>query len=387
MDLKIYEKTRYQNIFRHKKNKNLVISISNPKTSISKIDGKKIYEIEDALKIRNNPKIKMQKKSEIKYNGNFDEIWEKYIFYCKYMAKQAYNTYHKKEKIYNKHLKNKLNKRIGKISNKDIVNLIKNANTTDKQKNEILKVLRAFFHWYIGDEDFIKNPISNIKDYNVSKSKMKYWLPKNVQTFFSFMNQYINNNSMIPKKKEMAYRIKILVLLEFSLGDRIGETRALTFNSINKNNQNVGVYHSIEYDPNSEDFLGTTKTYWSQREIDISNKVIEEVEEYKNYLLNELGYPVCDDSLIFFNYSRNRPFSDKTLRDDFYYFSDLAGVPHIRLYDLRHTYVATMMAEGKELYLISERLGHTDFSTTVNKYGHLSNQVRKEIALTTDKYL
>lgn len=46
-----------------------------------------------------------------------------------------------------------------------------------------------------------------------------------------------------------------------------------------------------------------------------------------------------------------------------------------------------MMAEGKELYLISERLGHINYSTTVNKYGHLSNKTRKEIAKVTDKYL
>lgn len=56
------------------------------------------------------------------------------------------------------------------------------------------------------------------------------------------------------------------------------------------------------------------------------------------------------------------------------------------MYDLRHTYAATMMSEGLELYHISERLGHTNYNTTVNKYGHLSNEKRKEIAKTTDKY-
>ena len=44
------------------------------------------------------------------------------------------------------------------------------------------------------------------------------------------------------------------------------------------------------------------------------------------------------------------------------------------------------MTEGKELYQISERLGHSNYNTTVNKYGHLSNQIRKEIAQSTDKY-
>ena len=387
MNLKIYEKTRYQNIYRHKKNKNYVVIFSNPKTSISIIDWKKIYRIEDSLKIRDNLKIKNQKKAELKYNGNFDELWEKYIYYCKYVVKQAYNTWHKKEKIYNKHLKNKLDKRLTKILDDDIIKLVEQSNTTDKQKNEILKALRCFFNWCIDEDYLVNSPISKIKNYKVSKNKMKYWLPIYVKSFFDFINNYINDVSISPKKKEMAYRVKILVLLEFTLGDRVGETRALGFNSIDKNNCSIGVYHSIEYDPNSDDFLGTTKTYWSQRELDISNKVIEEIDDYKDYLLNELGYDVHDDSLIFFNYTTKRPYSDCTLRDSFYYFCDLAGVPHIRLYDLRHTYVATMMAEGKELYHISEKLGHTDFSTTVNEYGHLSNQVRKEIALITDKYI
>ena len=52
----------------------------------------------------------------------------------------------------------------------------------------------------------------------------------------------------------------------------------------------------------------------------------------------------------------------------------LANVSKTRLYDLRHTYVALMMYEGKELYQISGRIGHSNYSTTVNKYGHLENK-------------
>ena len=47
MDKKVYESTRYQNIYRHKKNKNYIVMISKPtKTSISSIDGKKIIRLE-----------------------------------------------------------------------------------------------------------------------------------------------------------------------------------------------------------------------------------------------------------------------------------------------------------------------------------------------------
>ena len=58
----------------------------------------------------------------------------------------------------------------------------------------------------------------------------------------------------------------------------------------------------------------------------------------------------------------------------FYKYCELANVSKTRLYDLRHTYVALMMYEGKELYQISVRIGHSNYSTTVNKYGHLENK-------------
>ena len=47
------------------------------------------------------------------------------------------------------------------------------------------------------------------------------------------------------------------------------------------------------------------------------------------------------------------------------------------MYDLRHAYVSTMMSEGKELYHLSEGIEHSDYSTTVNKHGHLSTKTRK----------
>ncbi len=90
---------------------------------------------------------------------------------------------------------------------------------------------------------------------------------------------------------------------------------------------------------------------------------------------------------ILFNYQTKKPYSDATLRKDFNLYCKKAEVTKIRMYDLQHTYLATMMMEGSELYHISERIGHSDYSTTVNKYGHLSSQVRKEVAKITGKYI
>ena len=384
MNLKVYEKTRYQNIYRHKKNKNYVVMMSKPvKSSIAIIDGEKIFKIDDAIKIRDNPKIKIQKGLEVTNKEDFDSLWEKYIYSCKYIMKLAYTTILEKEKMYNKYAKNAFSKKVSKISKEDVTLFIENMNTTYKQKNAMLKELKAFFNWCIKEEYLITSPAKNISKYKVEKTEMKYWTPNEITKFIYTLNQDIDNKVNV----YTAYRTKIFTLLEFSLGDRVGETRALTFDSIDNKLGVIKIKHSINYDRKSDDFLSHTKNYHSQREVDISYKIIQEVENYKQFLIENTEYEIKDSDLIFFNYVTKKPYSDVTLRKSFYYYCDKAQVTKIRMYDLRHTYVATMMGEGKELYHISSRLGHSNYSTTVNKYGHLSVKKRKEIAELTDKYI
>ena len=125
----------------------------------------------------------------------------------------------------------------------------------------------------------------------------------------------------------------------------------------------------------------------------VKNQMRSQVTEVKTATVEQWAKENGFTDVYFNDYEEAKNWVDENvntnpkLRKDFYKFSEQAGVPKIRLYDLRHTYVATMMSEGKELYFVSPRLGHVNYSTTVNKYGHLSNQARKEVALTTDKYL
>ena len=118
----------------------------------------------------------------------------------------------------------------------------------------------------------------------------------------------------------------------------------------------------------------------------ISEKLISGILDYKSFLINECKYKINDLTLIFLNHSTKKPYSDTALRNNFNYYCDKANVTRIRMYDLRHTFVTTMMSEGLELYYISSIIGHKSYSTTVNKYGHLSTETKKRIAKTTDKY-
>jgi integrase len=48
-----------------------------------------------------------------------------------------------------------------------------------------------------------------------------------------------------------------------------------------------------------------------------------------------------------------------------------AGLPDIRLHDLRHTYATLMLCGGVHIKLVQELLGHATISITLDTYSHL----------------
>lgn len=385
MDKKIYEKTRYQNIYRHKKNKNYVIMMSKPvKTSISRIDGKKITDIDSALKIRDNYIIRNQKGIESVHKESFDVLWEKYITNCKKIKKLEYNTILRKEKDYNRYLKGKITKPVSKIDKDFMAEFIDNCVCSNKQKNHLMKITKAFFNWCIEEEFIITNPIVKIKKYKVEKIEMKYWLPNEIKQFLETINKDIESDDLTAKKNAMI--VKTLTIIGLAVGDRVGESRALRFKDFNKAEKTLSIMHSINYDKSDSNLIKTTKTEKSKRINTIDEKLLEQIDEYKSFLINECNYKIDDNTLLFLNHSTKKPYSDVALRKKFHYYCDKANVTKIRMYDLRHTFVTTMMAEGVDISIISPYIGHNNISTTSNEYGHITNEVKRKIANIASKY-
>jgi integrase len=47
-----------------------------------------------------------------------------------------------------------------------------------------------------------------------------------------------------------------------------------------------------------------------------------------------------------------------------------AGLPHFRLYDLRHTYASHLIAQRADIAYVARQLGHAKMTTTLLFYGH-----------------
>ena len=55
-------------------------------------------------------------------------------------------------------------------------------------------------------------------------------------------------------------------------------------------------------------------------------------------------------------------------------------LPRIRWHDLRHSTASMLIEKGWHMKDISDWLGHNDISTTMNIYGHVSLQHKREIS-------
>ena len=66
---------------------------------------------------------------------------------------------------------------------------------------------------------------------------------------------------------------------------------------------------------------------------------------------------------------------------------DLAGVPRMRLYDLRHSAATIALAAGVPPKVVSEQLGHASTAFTLDTYAHVLPHMQDEAAARVEAML
>ena len=82
-----------------------------------------------------------------------------------------------------------------------------------------------------------------------------------------------------------------------------------------------------------------------------------------------------------FSHTDGRPFHPDSVSHAFADIIKKAGLPHLRLHDLRHTHATMMMEMGVNPKTVSERLGHASVVITLDTYSHVSPGLQEEAAV------
>lgn len=386
MNLNIYKKTRYQNIYKHTKNGTYAIDISLGYNELGKrirTTRTGINSIDEAKDILNDKKKKYEIKSKIQNNLKFKFYWGKYIYDCENIIKLEYNTLKKKKYAYNHHISTYFDNRnineITKYNIQEFHNELDKKELSDRTKNDIHKILSAFFNWLVKEDIIIKNPVSQIVNYKYKPKEKNIWTQEQFNNYILAIEKDSNNN---PFKAIFTATISKLFFLG---GFRLEELLAIKKSTISENG--IYIQSALIYQKGIGYVEKSTKTNSSERMVDFNEKMINTIKDYINFFETTYNIKFEDNDYIFVNPQTMKPFSDTTLRKYINYYSEICGNPKITPHSFRHSHATLLHDRGWDMFDIKRRLGHSNMETTEKIYCHLSNNRRKQIAKDMDEIL
>jgi integrase len=120
----------------------------------------------------------------------------------------------------------------------------------------------------------------------------------------------------------------------------------------------------------AEDSDGKTES--SQRVISLDSFTVEALRLHIERLDKEAAEfgrePSASDYLLC--HPSGKPLHPDTITHRFNALVDRAGVPRIRLHDVRHTYATLCLDEGINPKIVSDRIGHASMAFTLTTYTH-----------------
>jgi integrase len=93
-----------------------------------------------------------------------------------------------------------------------------------------------------------------------------------------------------------------------------------------------------------------------------------------------------DSGLVFTN-ELGGPLDADAVYDSYKRFLEANGLPDIRLHDLRHTAATLMLQNGVSIKTVQETLGHATAAFTLDVYGHVTEQMKREAADKMEGYI
>jgi integrase len=177
-----------------------------------------------------------------------------------------------------------------------------------------------------------------------------------------------------------SHRLEALYVLALSTGMRQGELLALKWRDVDTEGSVVQVRTTLKY-VKGQYIIAETKTKRSRRKIRLTPLACEALRRHRARQLEErlsLGSAWQESGLAFPN-KVGKPFLAASFnRVHFLPLVRKAGLPLIRFHDLRHTAATLLLLQGVHVKVVSEMLGHSSVSITLDRYSHVLPDMQQD---------
>lgn len=226
-------------------------------------------------------------------------------------------------------------------------------------------ICRSSLKWAVEMQMLQQNSAEKAKPPKKRRSEMRYWTSEQVQHFLNTISDHVHYP---------------LFYLAFFTGMRRGELCALHWEDVDLQNGRISVKRTTQrLKGKGLSIYEHTKTKMGRRVIDISPGVISTLKKHKAKQAAEFMQIGHTPHLVFCTY-KGTPVDPNDFRQYFQRLTKKAGLPPIRLHDIRHTHATMLLQQGVHPKIVQERLGHSTIQMTLDTYSHLIPSMQKDAA-------
>lgn len=161
------------------------------------------------------------------------------------------------------------------------------------------------------------------------------------------------------------HRLEPLVVVALHTGMRLGELLALRWRDVHLGERYVEVTSTLQKDGRTV----TPKTAGSRRRVALSDAAAEALSRLERSL------------------DRVFPFTHAQVDAAYRKIADELNLPARRFHDLRHSFATLLLAAGRPAKIVSEMLGHSNISTTLDLYSHVTLSMQEDAARAMDSIM
>lgn len=182
-------------------------------------------------------------------------------------------------------------------------------------------------------------------------------------------------------------RLYAFYLLALTTGLRRGELLGLRWQDVDLGSGWLVVRQTLVVVNGKPTIQDEAKNRSSLRPVSLPAVAVEALRNHKFKQTEErmvFGEEYQGNDLVFCAI-QGQPLNPSNLRRSFKRLLTDAGLPEIRIHDLRHTHATMLLSAGVNLKLVADRLGHSTTRMTADTYSHVLPRMRDEVAATVDK--
>ena len=222
------------------------------------------------------------------------------------------------------------------------------------------------------------NPCDACEPPIVPRKEINPLTPEQVTMFLREIKGTVNENMLI---------------VDIFTGMRQSEIIGLTWDCINFEKGTITIYRQYRkerhYKQDSTYQFSPMKNN-KPRTITPANTVIETLKHVKSeqeLFAEESGELYSNPEGFVFTNHKGKPIPPSTIYGNFKRIAKKIGCPDARYHDLRHTFATLSLQNGDDIKTVSSNLGHATVAFTLDVYGHVSEQMKKDSAERMEKLI